>query len=50
MNLTYPEKDRNDYYKIGVLKNLVKIYRKPPMLESLFNKVADSQAYKFIKK
>ena len=50
VNLPYPEKDRNDYYKIGVLKNLVKIYRKPPMLESLFNKVADSQAYKFIKK
>ena len=37
------------FFEIGVLK-VCNIYRKRPVLESLFSKVASMEAYKFIKK
>ena len=38
------------FFKVGVLKNFHNIYRKTPMSESLFEKVAGLKAYNFNKK
>ena len=38
------------FFKIGALKNFANFYRKTPVLDSLFNKVAGPQACSFIKK
>ena len=38
------------FFKIGVLKNFAKFYKKTPVLMFFFNKVADLKTHKFIKK
>ena len=38
------------FFRIGVLKNCSNVYRKTPLLDSLFNKIAGLQTYNLIKK
>ena len=44
------KQSRADAFKIGVLKNFANFTEKPPVLNFIFNKVADLKASTFIKK